>query len=41
MMGIGEAGLAETIDYVLKLFPAEDQQRLVNNVYLTGGLMIA
>jgi actin-related protein 5 len=37
MMGIGEAGLAETIDYVLKLFPAEDQQRLVDNIFITGG----
>jgi len=38
MMGIGEAGLAETIDYVLKLFPAADQQRLVDNIFLTGGI---
>lgn len=38
MIGIGEAGLAETIDFVLKLFPAETQQRLVNNVFLTGGV---
>lgn len=38
MIGIGEAGLAETIDYVLKLFPAEDQQRLVDNIFLTGGV---
>lgn len=38
MIGIGEAGLAETIDYVLKLFPAADQQRLVDNVFLTGGV---
>lgn len=37
MMGTGEAGLAETIDYVLKLFPAEEQQRLVDNLFLTGG----
>lgn len=37
MMGIGEAGLAEAIDYVLKLFPVEEQQRLVNNIFLTGG----
>lgn len=37
MMGIGEAGLAEAVDYVLKLFPAEDQQKLVNNIFLTGG----
>lgn len=38
MVGIQEAGLAETIDYVLKLFPANDQQRLVDNVFLTGGV---
>lgn len=38
MIGVGEAGLAETIDYVLKLFPAEHQQRLVDNIFLTGGV---
>lgn len=38
MIGVGEAGLAETIDYVLKLFSPEDQQRLVSNVFLTGGV---
>lgn len=38
MIGVGEAGLAECIDYVLKLFPADDQQRLVNNLFLTGGV---
>jgi actin-related protein 5 len=37
MMGIVEAGIAETIDYVLKLFPADEQQRLVDNIFLTGG----
>lgn len=37
MIGLMEAGLAETIDYVLKLFPADDQQRLVNNIFITGG----
>jgi actin-related protein 5 len=37
MMGIFEAGLAETIDYVLKMFTAEDQQRLVDNIFITGG----
>lgn len=37
MMGNGEAGIAETIDYVLKFFSAEDQQRLVDNIFLTGG----
>lgn len=37
MIGVGEAGLAETIDYVLKLFPIEEQEKLVNNIFLTGG----
>lgn len=37
LIGICEAGLAETIDYVLKLFNADDQQRLVNNIFVTGG----
>lgn len=37
-MGIGEAGLAETIDYVLKLFNSTEQQQLVDNIFLTGGL---
>lgn len=37
-MGICEAGLAETIDYVLKLFSLSDQQQLVNNIFITGGL---
>lgn len=38
MMGIGEAGLSETIDYVLKLFTATEQQQLVDNIFLTGGI---
>ena len=38
MMGIVEAGLAETIDYVLKLFTASEQQQLVDNIFLTGGI---
>ncbi|KAH8291906.1 hypothetical protein KR054_002043 [Drosophila jambulina] len=37
MIGCSEAGLAELIAFVLKLFPAEEQQRLVDHVYLTGG----
>jgi len=36
MIGCTEAGLAELIAFVLKLFPAEEQQRLVDHVYLTG-----
>jgi actin-related protein 5 len=38
MIGICEAGLAETVDYVLKLFPADEQQKLVNNIFITGGV---
>lgn len=37
LIGLCEAGLAETIDYVLKLFSSDDQQRLVNNIFITGG----
>ncbi|XP_037732419.1 actin-related protein 5 [Drosophila subpulchrella] len=37
MIGCSEAGLAELIAFVLKLFPAGEQQRLVEHVYLTGG----
>jgi len=37
MIGCSEAGLAELIAFVLKLFPAGEQQRLVDHVYLTGG----
>lgn len=36
MIGCTEAGLAELIAFVLKLFPAAEQQRLVDHVYLTG-----
>ncbi|XP_016977986.1 actin-related protein 5 [Drosophila rhopaloa] len=37
MIGCSEAGLSELIAFVLKLFTAEEQQRLVEHVYLTGG----
>lgn len=37
MIGVQEAGLAETIDYVLKLFNADEQQKLVDNIFITGG----
>ncbi|KAH8265199.1 hypothetical protein KR038_000293 [Drosophila bunnanda] len=37
MIGCSEAGLAELIAFVLKLFPADEQQRMVDHVYLTGG----
>lgn len=38
MIGSSEAGLAETINYVLKLFTSEEQLLLANNVFLTGGI---
>ncbi|CAG7724135.1 unnamed protein product [Allacma fusca] len=37
MMGESQAGLTETVEHVLKLFPADIQLRLVSNVFLTGG----
>ncbi|XP_053673909.1 actin-related protein 5 [Anopheles nili] len=37
IIGSYEAGLAETIDFVLKLFPAEQRSCLVENIFLTGG----
>ncbi|KAJ6649385.1 Actin-related protein 5 [Pseudolycoriella hygida] len=37
MIGSSEAGLAETIDYVLKMFNETDQLLLANSVFLTGG----
>ncbi|XP_055390427.1 actin-related protein 5 isoform X2 [Condylostylus longicornis] len=37
MIGSGEAGLAEVMDYIFKLFNADDQQLLADNVFLTGG----
>ncbi|XP_021941474.1 actin-related protein 5 isoform X2 [Zootermopsis nevadensis] len=37
MIGSGEAGLAETIEFVLRGYPADVQTALVSNVFLTGG----
>lgn len=37
MIGSSEAGLAETIDFVLKMFDDDEQLILANNVFLTGG----
>lgn len=37
MIGSPEAGLAELINFVIKTFPVEQQQRLAANVFLTGG----
>ena len=37
LLGIEQGGLAETIHYVLKLYDCNTQQRLVKNVFVTGG----
>lgn len=37
MIGVPEAGVIETIDFVLKQFTAEDQLSLTKNIFLTGG----
>ena len=37
MVGSSEAGLAEVIDFVLKMFTTQEQLALVNNIFLTGG----
>lgn len=36
MIGSMEAGIMETIDFILKLFSPDDQLILANNVFLTG-----
>lgn len=37
MVGCPEAGLAEIIEYVLRMFTADEQQAMVGNVFMTGG----
>ncbi|RZF47682.1 hypothetical protein LSTR_LSTR005699 [Laodelphax striatellus] len=37
MLGCGQAGLAETVQYVLNGYDAETAQRLADNVFVTGG----
>lgn len=37
MIGLVEAGIAETIEFVLKRYSPELQMRLSSNVFLTGG----
>jgi len=38
IIGHEQAGISETVEYILKLFPEDIQQRLVENVFLTGSL---
>ncbi|XP_065340130.1 actin-related protein 5 [Cloeon dipterum] len=37
MLGHEQGGIAETIEYVLKKFSQDEQHRLVNDIYITGG----
>lgn len=37
MVGCIDAGIMETIDFVLKQFTADDQLLLAKNIFLTGG----
>lgn len=37
MIGSSEAGLAETIEFIFKMFTPEEQLLLATNVFLTGG----
>ena len=37
MYGLEQGGIAATVQYVLSLFDAPTQERLVANVFLTGG----
>ena len=32
-----QAGIAETVDYVVKLYDADIQQKLAKNIFVTGG----
>ncbi|XP_037089442.1 actin-related protein 5-like [Pollicipes pollicipes] len=38
LLGMSQAGLAETVQFVLNKQPAAEQQRLADNVFITGGL---
>ena len=37
MCGLEQGGIADTIQYILKLFDEESQSQLVNNIFVTGG----
>lgn len=37
MIGSCEAGITETIDYVLKQFSVEEQLVMAQNIFVTGG----
>ena len=35
---VKQAGISETVEFILKRFPEDVQQKLVENVFLTGAL---
>lgn len=37
MIGLTKMGLADTIEFILKQYTPEEQNRLVGNIFLTGG----
>lgn len=37
MIGLSESGLTETIEFILKKYTPEQQNRLVSHIFLTGG----
>jgi len=37
LIGSHQAGIAETVDYVVKLYDADIQQKLAKNIFVTGG----
>ncbi|XP_066295126.1 actin-related protein 5-like [Branchiostoma lanceolatum] len=37
LLGMDQAGVTETMDYVLNKYPADVQDKLMQNVFLTGG----
>lgn len=37
IIGSSEAGITETIDFILKQFSLDEQSLLVQNIFLTGG----
>jgi len=38
ILGVDQAGLTEAIEEILRLFPLEARSRLLENVFVTGGV---
>ena len=37
-MGHEQAGISETLEFILKKYTAENQEKLVQNIFVTGAL---